>query len=101
MSWARCLLGVVCAATLAATARSSTFAGPLLEPVPGSGGCVVTAPAERARGCLPIRAFHARVTALTPDGRWLYTAGGFDASSSMSAFGVNLRTGRLSPAGAL
>jgi DNA-binding beta-propeller fold protein YncE len=46
---------------------------------------------------LSISAFHARGAALSPDGRWLYTFGGFDESSTVRVFARNARSGLLMP----
>src|SRR5205823_12079847 len=65
-------------------------------PVAGRGSCVFTAPTP-SRGCLGVNAFHARGAALSPDGKFLYSFGGFDASSTVRVFSRSSRTGLLAP----
>jgi DNA-binding beta-propeller fold protein YncE len=73
-------------------------APPPLDPVVGHGSCLVQAPARRA-GCLTVRALHARGEAISPDGRWLVTFGGFDDRSALRLVRRDLRTGLLTPLG--
>src|SRR5205085_10165044 len=56
-----------------------------------------TEPATQPHGCLSVSAFHGRGAVVSPDGRWLYSFGGYDASSTVRVFRRTGRTGLIVP----
>jgi DNA-binding beta-propeller fold protein YncE len=77
---------------VALTALGGPPAG-ALQPVPGRAACL--APAEIAAPCRPVRELRSTI-AMSPDGRSVYTMGGVDRRSAISALARDTKTGLLS-----